>query len=123
MIRIAKEIILAHEIYKHPARDDTWDLDDCDLEEEITKTRKRLYLLQNSRKKQPLAVVFRKENHGTGDMRCHVFHGFAITNEEKKLLCADNWRPITKNEAEQLKKKYDLTDEFLKAVEETVKGK
>ena len=116
-----EEILLPYDVYKHPNRDSTWEMDDFEIEDKIKELRKEIYKLQNSRKKQPKLAVFRKENLGSGDMRCHILHGFQIINEEKNLFCADYWRPITQREAEQLKKKYDFSEESLKVIEETIK--
>ena len=116
-----EEILLPYDVYKHPNRDSTWEMDDFEIEDKIKELRKEIYKLKNSRKKQPKLAVFRKENLGSGDMRCHILHGFQIINEEKNLFCADYWRPITQREAEQLKKKYDFSEEALKVIEETIK--
>lgn len=116
-----EEIFLPHDIYGHPNRDHTWDMDDFEIEDKIKELRKEIYRLKNSRKKQPKMAVFRKENLGYGDMRCHILHGFKIIDEKKNSFRADCWRPITEREAEDLKKKYDMKEEALRVIEETIK--
>jgi len=116
-----KEILLPDDVYKHPDRDYTWELDDMQIEDKIKELRKQIYHLQNCRKKQPKIAVFRKEKYGEGDMRVHTFRGWKIMDEEKRLFCADHWYPIQENEAIQLKKKYNLSDDALKVIDETLK--
>ncbi len=114
------EIILVDDAYKHPSRDSTWEMDDCEIEDKIKELRKEIYRLQNSRKNQPYIAVFRKEMFDTGELRCHIFRGFKIMDEKKNLLCADNWTPITESEAEQLKQKYKLSELALKVIKDTI---
>lgn len=118
----SNEIILAEDSYKHKDRDYTWELCDYEIEDKIKELRKEIYHLQNCRKKQPKLLVFRKENFGEGEMKCHIFHGFQITNEKERLLCADYWRPITQQEYELVLKTYpNLKKEFIKIMEDTIK--
>jgi len=116
-----KEIILPDDCYKHPDRDYTWEMDWMEIEDKIKELRKQIYHLQNCRKKQPQIAVFRKEKYGDGEMRVHVFRGFKIMDEKERLFCADNWHPIQENEAKQLKEKYNLTEDALRVIDETLK--
>ena len=106
---MGRDIILPHSIKDHKDKDYTWYMDDMEIEDKIKEHRKEIYRLQNCRKKQPKLAIFRKENYGTGDMSCHIFDGFKVMDEEKSLFCADYWHRITRDEAEVLKKKYNLT--------------
>jgi hypothetical protein len=115
------EIIIVDDAYKHPNRDYTWEMDDCEIEDKIKELRKEIYKLQNSRKNQPFLAVFRKEKFNTGELQCHIFRGFKIMDEKENLLCADNWIPITDNEAQYLKQKYKLSDLALKIIKDTIK--
>lgn len=115
-----KEILLPYDVYKHPARDFTWEMDRDEIEDKIKELRKQIYHLQNCRKKQPMLAIFRKERFGEGEMRCHVFHGFQILDEKDNLFCADCWLPIDKREAELLKERYKLTDDALKVIDDTI---
>lgn len=119
---MSEEIILPFDVYKHKDRDFTWEMDSLEIEDKISELRKQIKQLQNCRKKQPKLAIFRKINHGTGKMQCHIFHGFQIIDENKNMFCADNWRPITEKEAELLKKKYNLKEEAIKTIENTIKN-
>jgi len=114
-----KQIIFSEDCYKHPNRDKTWKLTDYEIEDKIKELKKEIYQLQNSRKKQPNLLVFRKENLGSGEMRCHIFTGFQIRDEEKRYICADSWHPINKSEKEYVLKKFNLTDKAKKVINET----
>jgi len=118
-----KEILLPDDVYKHKDRDYTWEINSDEIENKIKELRKQIYHLQNCRKKQPDIAVFRKGDFGNGEMRVHIFHGWKIMDEKKKLFCADYWNPVTEREAEELKKKYKLSDDALKVIEETIKNK
>ncbi len=115
-----KDIILPDEIKEHKDFCDSWLLDEMDLDEKLKELRKEIYKIQNSRKKQPKLIVFRKENHGTGDMKAHVFHGWSVRDMKTGTLCADHWSPMTKNEAIQVTKKYSLLNKWLKVINDTV---
>jgi len=118
-----KEILFADDVFNHKDRDYTWEMDITDIEDEIKKLQKQIHHLKRCRKKQPKLIMFRKAKFGTGRMEAHVLDGWYIVDVDKRLFRADNWHPITDQEAEQLKKKYKLTDEALKVIDDTLKDK
>ncbi len=112
-----KDIILSFEIEKHPDRDYTWELCDYEIEDKIKELRKQIYHLQNCRKKQPKLLVFRNLNFSKDKSeKAHIFHGF---KSKDKLLCADYWTPITQREADYVRKKYKMREEYLKIIDDT----
>lgn len=123
-----REIILAHEIKDHPNYDYTWELCDYEIEDKIKELRKEIYHLQNCRKKQPKLLVFRKLDFSKDKEReAHIFHGFQVRvkdgDKDNAILCADYWSPITHKEAEQIKKKYEISEEYLNIIKKTLNEK
>jgi hypothetical protein len=117
-----KELIFSEDCYKHPNRDETWDLTDYEIEDKIKELRKEIYKLQKSRKNQPNLIVFRPRTFGgDGQLECHIFSGFQIMNEEKRLLCADSWHHVTESEAKIIKEKFKLTKIGIDVIDRTLK--
>ena len=114
------EMILPSEVETHKDFNDTWLLDNWEIEDKIKELRKEIYRLQKSREKQPFLICFRDRmfSSDTDKARCDIFYGFKFG--KKRFTSADSWKPITKEQAEQVKKKYKLTENALKVIDKTI---
>jgi len=112
---------MPREVKDHPQYNETWEMDDMQIEDRIKELRKEIYKLQTCRKKQPKLCVFRLSKHRTGPEEAHIFDGFQVVDLSKGLFCADSWHPIRQKEADAINKKYELTEKGKDIVKKTVK--